>query len=247
MALLARSRVSPERTALALAIEERDGFEAELAAAQRATEPAAQAVENAEGAVEAAQAALEQSKSDAAKHLTSTALGTAGDPPRSIRDARAALLDAEDTLEAARAAQSALMVQTAEIERRRLGIEVRMRDAVRAVVGTEGGQAARRAAQELARLQREMVMRAAELDALIASGAVPLIEEHGAMFGKPIDPETRAALYRLQSPPRSWHALQIGGLHQPVTSDATAWQAAIATLGRDATAPLPGVPTRSAA
>ena len=64
-------------------------------------------------AVEAADEAIETAKSNAARHLTDVARGTAGVPPQTIREARAAAIEAADHLDSCLAAAEALRAEAA--------------------------------------------------------------------------------------------------------------------------------------
>jgi hypothetical protein len=105
---------SAERQALAEMIER------ERAAAARQTTTAA-ALENAERAVwaanaafEAAEAAVTEAKEAATQHVLAVAAGDEGTPPRTIRQARDALQDAEDARDTARAVRDELRKRHAE-------------------------------------------------------------------------------------------------------------------------------------
>ena len=64
-------------------------------------------------AVEAADEDVETAKADAARHLTDVARGTAGVPPQTIREARAAAIEAADHLDACLVAREALKAEKA--------------------------------------------------------------------------------------------------------------------------------------
>lgn len=97
---------SPERTALAVAIERHRN-------AVRQKEGAEAALENIraarlEGAVERAATALEEAKINAARYLTDIALGQRGEFPLSVKEARAAHQAAVDESEIALTAKCSL-------------------------------------------------------------------------------------------------------------------------------------------
>jgi hypothetical protein len=80
---------SAERARLAAAIVEPAGDDARKAALFKACATADEEVRLARRGVEAADEAIEIAKSNAARHLTDVARGTAGAPPQTIREARA--------------------------------------------------------------------------------------------------------------------------------------------------------------
>jgi len=97
---------SPARNALAQAIAEHKAAQANhdgLDAAVGGWDGTARvAVRTAETALEDARAALEQAKQDGATYLVESSLGDARPPPLSVKDAREAVVLAEDQLESAR-------------------------------------------------------------------------------------------------------------------------------------------------
>jgi hypothetical protein len=126
---------SAARIVLAAAIERHAEATRELAANEAAQLKAEAARGEAADAVERAQLALEEAKSAAAKHLTRTIMGTAGDAPQSIKDARAALTDATDSLEVAGEAFDALVKErpsvAQEVSFAQFGLRDKLRDLVR--------------------------------------------------------------------------------------------------------------------
>jgi hypothetical protein len=130
---------SAERAALAAAIAKAAGADARKAALAKAITTADEGVRAARLAVAAADQGIEVAKVNAARHLTDTALGTAGVAPLSIREARAAAIEAADHLEACVAARDALNSERAEGHEGLSAILVT--DAARAVI--KGGVGAR--------------------------------------------------------------------------------------------------------
>ena len=104
---------SPERQALAAAIERVHEVTAKRTAPHAALQQAERSVWDANAAVERAEAAITESKEAQAQHLIEVASGNAGDPPKSTRQARNDLQDAEDARDACRAARDALQRQRA--------------------------------------------------------------------------------------------------------------------------------------
>jgi hypothetical protein len=99
---------TPERVAVAAAIDRHNKAVREVEAANSAFEAVRWGRVNGEEAVERAAAAVEEAKANAAQYLTDIALGTAGTAPLSIKDARAAHQAAIDDYEAAVAARIAV-------------------------------------------------------------------------------------------------------------------------------------------
>lgn len=125
---------SPERTALAAAIERHSTAEQRFAAVNQALEGSASAISVANRGVRDAEAAIEQAKADAADHLAATMMGTAGAAPVSVKQARANLLDAEDKRDAAQAARGALEQEHKAAKQSLTIARMNLTDAVHAVV-----------------------------------------------------------------------------------------------------------------
>jgi hypothetical protein len=101
---------SEERLALATAIGTRNNLQRELDATIKAladlqTKRLGGAAAK---AVEMAKAAVETAKANAAEFASAAILGTVGEPPMSVKDARAALQEAEDNLETQLAVEASL-------------------------------------------------------------------------------------------------------------------------------------------
>jgi DNA repair exonuclease SbcCD ATPase subunit len=162
---------SPERDALAAAIE-RHSAAARLISAIEAAQPAAkEAVYAAQDAAEAASATIAEAQANAALHLASVALGTAGAAPLSVKDARAAAQDAQDAYDAARAARAALEEQhraaTGELQTARYQIESRIRDVIKSEANIE------KLLADFVATHRELVSRRRALEWLDFRNAVP--------------------------------------------------------------------------
>lgn len=232
MALLPkRAPLSPERTALADAIKARAARQSEADAREAAKAHAEAAVYDARRAVDAAHAAVREAPEAAVRHLLATAAGTAGERPLTAREARDALTDAEHHLEAALAASD----ESNATARSHDLTDLRLTEAVQAVLRTEGAAVTNGIAATVARLQHELVVAGQALAYLIDIQAFPVSDQIGASYGKPSDAAIRTTAYRLQSPPMTWHEIT------PRTDGAAPWRAAVAALSTDATAPLPGV------
>jgi hypothetical protein len=184
--------------------------------------------------VEAAGQAIEVAKVNAARHLTDTALGTAGVAPLSIREARTAAIEAADHLEACVAARDALNSERAEGHEGLSAILVT--DAARAVIKAEVSGRVAAMASRVAELQRQLVAAGSALEWLSSRGALPPVAR-----GE-VDPIGRT-VGLLRVPPTEW---ALGGTVRYSTSfaeptGAVAWEAAFEALKRDATTLLPEV------
>jgi hypothetical protein len=220
---------SPERAALAAAIVKAAGADARRAALAKAVTTADAEVRAARRAVEATAEAIEVAKSNVARHLTDTALGTAGAAPQTFRQARAAAIEAADHLEACLAAREALQSEQVDVH----GLAaLSVQNAAVAVLRAEVGKRGVALATRVDALQRELVALGSELEWLFRKGAVPQVEK---------DDPIRDAVRRLDSTPRQWTIGDIYRHHaafaQPV--GAQRWQAAFEALKRDANAALP--------
>jgi chromosome segregation ATPase len=133
---------SPERVALAAAIERHTAAVREFDATERALREAKARIyqdDNQAEIVEKAKAAVEDAKANAATHMTETLLGKAGAAPVSVREARRALQEAEDELEALLAVKTTLETRLAACESELNWAKRHLRDRVRDVVCSEPG------------------------------------------------------------------------------------------------------------
>ncbi|MGI4941745.1 MAG: hypothetical protein ACRYHQ_14490 [Janthinobacterium lividum] len=225
---------SPERVALAEAIAAHVDHQAQRAATSAAISTASDTVWNARRRLDAAPELIERAKANVAQHMADTARGVAGTPPQTIREARNAVADAEDDLDAAKAAQDALRVQMEELDGRAYHFQNAVGRAARAVLHAEAEATAYALAAELRRMQQEMVALGDAVEWLASAGAFSVVEQHGGSYGKPADEAIRRAISRMQTPPHGWTGLAI---EQP--SAAAVWTAAFAALQIDPMAPLP--------
>lgn len=150
----AKSR-SPERESLGKAIEAYEAVARQLTATQQAIVTATNDARDARGQVEASEAAIETAKHQAATFRTEQALGTAGAPPVSIKDARAAARAAEDELEAATTALAGLETQHKTLEGKRQFAEMILNQRLQSVLQSETGQFFK----EYAQLQDQLAQR----------------------------------------------------------------------------------------
>jgi hypothetical protein len=186
---------SPERAALAHAIAAAADVSGRGAALVKAAATADVEVRAARAAAETAAEAIETAKSNAARHLTDTALGTAGEAPQSIRAARAGAIEAADHLEACLAAREALRAELSSEESRPTLARLRVEDAAKAVIRVEMRQRALAVAERVAEMQRELVAAGSALQWLSRAGVFQ--ERNGA----PADENIRNTVWRMDSTP----------------------------------------------
>lgn len=177
-----------------------------------------------------AEAAVETAKQEAAEHLTASALGNAGTPPTSVRAARAALVAADDDVDAAKAALDALRARQTEAEMQAAFKNSLREDAARAVI-----RASTEAAELVARI--EYLLR----ELTVAGNALRYLEGMRALNvsqpGLPDYSGNTAAdivIDRLRTPADRWIDLR----NDPALADRrfSAWFAALLD---DANASLP--------
>lgn len=221
--------ISPLRVALADRIEAARSANARSAAVASAHQTADAAVHRARRALETAASALEKSKADAGTFLADVALGTAGERPTTIRDARNALQDAEDELTSALAARDALNAQMAQGEGSPELNRALLKDAAIAVLTSEAATTANALVAEVHALQRQLAERGAALAWLANETG---IFARGT-FGGIVDPQAATAMARLSSPPTAWMGLS-GEQH----AGRDKWETALARLMSDAGAQL---------
>jgi hypothetical protein len=220
---------SPERQALASAIEARNARHQALAAMSAAVSAADKAWRRARDARAAAASAVERAKSDAADFGIATAQGDTCVAPLSIKAARTALVDAEDEEASARAALDALDSRAKQSPLRDTTwlAEENVRKAAAAVLATAPGIAPLLA--EVERLQRELADKGAALLFLASNHALDLADIDLGFSGEPSP--ARVVVNRLQWPMATWEGL--------TATSAEPWKAALAALKNDATADLP--------
>ena len=130
---------TPERAALAVAIENQRQIIEEITGirkARRATEGRLYGEGSAAAKVEAAAKAVEKAKTSAAEHAINVALGKGTVPPISAKAARLALEEATDELETVKATSSALEAREreagGELASAKHGIDAAVRDVIKA-------------------------------------------------------------------------------------------------------------------
>jgi hypothetical protein len=186
------------------------------------------------GLAEAAETALAEAQGNAARHAVDKALGTAGAAPMTIREARAAAIEAQDHLDECRATRAALKT---DLDGRDTGLSaLRVTDAAKAVIRSEMAERAIALAARVAEMQRELVARGSALEWLANAGVCPKVER-GA------DDVIRHVVQRMESAPNQW---SIGTIRYATSfaqpTGALAWEAAFEALKRDAAAALPEDP-----
>jgi hypothetical protein len=226
--------VSPERAALARAVMDADTAQVVRNSAIAAEAPARDAVWAAEQALRDAQEALATAKADAAGQVADALVGNVVTLPVSLKQARAAVMEAEDHLEFAIAARDALNARRYDRDGAVQKAGWRLDEAVDAVIRAEARDRAKSLAADLVRLHRETAAKADELMYLIKFGAIPLVE-NGPLKGQAADDAVREALNRMDPNIRDdgWGVL----LSRPSPSDA--WIDARAALKTNASAELP--------
>lgn len=228
---------TPERAALAHAIEAHAAAVANVAATGEAGNRASQAVYDAQDAVTAAQAGVIEARDATVQHLIAVAGGGTGPAPRTERQAREALADMEAALDSARAARDALKgwLPGAQADRDRTA---RKRTAAAcAVIAAEAADHAAVLAGEVENLQRQSLVKGAALCWLVKAGALPVITDLMFMNGRPLDPAIlatesrhRQVLEIVTTDP--WNGIAAAAGIVP-------WDEALSGLERDAAALLP--------
>jgi hypothetical protein len=223
---------SPERAALAHAIAAAADADARKGALAQAAQAANSDVMRAIGLAEAAEAALAEAQGNTIRHVVDKALGTAGAAPVTIREARAAVIEAQDHLEECRGIRAALK---AEMDADNTGLSaLRVNDAAKAVIRSEMRERAVALAGRVAEMQRQLVAAGSGLEWLSRAGVFP--ERNGA----PAADDIRYTVSRMELAPRGW---AIGTLRYPesfaMPTGALAWQAAFEALRHDPNAQLP--------
>lgn len=225
---------SAERAALADLVTAKREADARRVALQQAHEAAQGAVQARRDAVERAEAAIATAKAEAANYLVAQRLGTAGEAPTTIKEARAHLVDAQDDLAAAMAAADTLAAQLEETASNAV-LTLRTKEAAEAVVRAEAAEHARAVAAEVARLERELIRAGNELMWFVARGAFPRHEQPGVGHHRLVDSDIAMAVNRFESPPMSWGELY----KQPDLRTDLMWSEVLLKLQLDPAAPLP--------
>lgn len=162
---------SPEREKLAKAIAHHAELIARLTANKAAQRKTQQRRSAAQEAVEKSSKLIEEAKANAAAHLTAVAMGSASEPPLSVKEARAQAQEAQDEADALIAASAALVEQgkatEAELQWSEVGLMDRIRDVLRTELPVEKMLA------DFAVVHRQFVEHRRALEWLEGQGAIP--------------------------------------------------------------------------
>jgi len=224
--------MTPARAKLAECITTRDHAAARLIALSGADAAAGRAwlaVAAARAARDTAQTAVDQARADDALATTQALIDGAPTPRPTLPPARAGLVDAEDAVTAAEAARDAITAEIADLEARSASREQDVKDAAEAVLRAEmGGETVQTLMAELNDLHRRCVDKGRALFWLINQNVV-------RDWGENATPGISELSQRNSSPAEKWSLWRAPGIAQT----ALAWDAALAALKADATAPVP--------
>jgi hypothetical protein len=131
--------LSPERQALAAAIEARNTYNAEKAAAEAGLRELTRQVSDAYGARGQAREAMETAQVAGVAHLVDVASGraAAGTAPVTAKEARDAMAEAEDRLAMLKQAEAAMLARVGEMHKPFSSPQEKVKDAARAVLRSE--------------------------------------------------------------------------------------------------------------
>jgi len=229
---------TPERAVLAHAIAAYAAAVANVQATDDAGVRASNAVYDAQAAVTAAMEDITPTREAMVNHLVAAAGGDTDPAPRTEREARAVLADAEAALDATRAARDALKGRLPEAEQARDRATRVRTEAAHAVIAAEAADHAAALAAEVEGLQRDALRKGAALRWLVKAGAVPTVQQIGGNFGRPSDPAIRDTVTRHELGLQ--YIMMHDGWHQVMAQPgAAAWDDVLAALERDAAAPVP--------
>jgi hypothetical protein len=220
---------SAERARLGHAIAAEADGRARRVALEQAARAADADVLKAIQAVEAAEAALVEAGPAAVRHVVDKALGKSDAPPMTVAQARARVIQCQDYLDECRQIRSGLKN---ELDKGDNGVAaLRLTDAARAVVRVEMRERAIALADEVTRLQRELVAKGSALQWL---AGVLIRPDRGE------DDPVRRAADRMESAPTAWMLGTVRGYASfAAPTGGNAWAAAFEQLLRDANAALP--------
>jgi hypothetical protein len=193
------------------------------------------------GAIDDAAADLEAAKRNSAAALVANVLGDSVDPNVIIKRARNDLQNAEDDLEQARQNRDELRRQLDELSIKTWAHD-RVKQAALSVIRSEAGEHAKTLTDELAALQIRMFECWRSLTFMVGNKIVPVIEEHGVRFGRPIDSDLANLMVELTTAPGRW--TRCNGI--PELDGEAIWKAALDRLCRNPHEPLPIDDPRSA-
>ena len=221
---------SAERATLAAAIVKAAAADARKVALATATATANSDVLQAIMAAERAEEALAEAQGNVARNLVDKVLGAAG-PAVSVREARSAVIAAQEHLDECRTTRAALQAEPADD----LGLSASwVTDAAKAVIRAEVAARGVAMAARVSAMQRELVAVGSGLEWLASNGAFP------TKNGRPVDDVIRNVVWRMESSPAQW-ATATSSREPPfaVQSGRLAWAQAFEQLKRDPNAALP--------
>lgn len=164
---------SPEREALAEAIDRRDAAQAHLPRLQAAIENTVQLLHDAMDALDGAEQELKKAKASESRHLSAVALGEVTEDMSQIKIAERAVADAQARCDTARHTRIALEQEArateAEIEKARLyAVEPAIREVIKSEAPVE------KLLADFAAVRRDYVMRRRVLEWLASNGEIKL-------------------------------------------------------------------------
>jgi hypothetical protein len=221
---------SAERAELAAAIVKAAAAGARTAALAKAIATANSDVLQAIMAAERAEEALADAQASAGRNLVDKALGGAG-PAVSVREARSAVIAAQEHLDECRTTRAALQAEPSDDR----GLSAAaVRAAALAVISAETAGRGAAMAARVSAMQRELVAVGSGLEWLAAIDAFP------TRNGRPADDAVRHAALRMEQTPGQW-MMTATPQEKPfaVQSGRIAWTAAFERLQTDANAELP--------
>ena len=233
---------TPARADLALAIAARGAAHESLIRLQAAEFQFWTAYTEVSSVVTAAEEALQRAQEASAAYRVASAIGDAAAAPMTITAARAALVDAQDELATAGAAQNNLAGRIAAATTACAAADATVRAAAMAVL--RESPAVSSLLDDVLRLQVEAIYKGRGLSWLISSGVLP-----GGDAPFPI--QATHEHYALVKTSRFMDALPVNTLpgrgpgdYSPMSDHpgALVWHDALAALEQDATAPIPGTP-----
>jgi hypothetical protein len=225
---------TPERTALALAIEAARTAKAARDVAIAASEPADRAVWQARDVLESAEAALREAKADGVRRAQGALTG--GDvleASTSVRAARAALTDAQDALDEATAARDGLNASRDSDDRLVSFSRFKVDEAKKALLRAEALPAGMALVAEVAELQRQLAVKGGALMWLMEQLVFPQREGYSGWHPMPADENVKNVFYNFGKPPTTWDEWNS-------SIGAAEWKATYEALGSDASVKFPG-------
>lgn len=228
---------SPERQALADAIVGSRQIQTKLATASLDKAAAFTAKSDAWERLEAAKAAFEQAKLDTGMYLLAVASGNAGAPPQTIREAREAITDAQDQLDAATGINEAATAEHEAVAATAANTSVaeRLRELAMSVMRAESRAAADAVAVQVRQAYDGLLLHGSTLEWLAGAGMFDVVTVPGSLYGRPADEMLRRALMAVTN-------VRMANTYIKYPDGSAPWSAALAALLTDADAPLPVAP-----